>query len=67
MQTTSQWDKREVVIKERGDKRVEDGSLIGRHKDGEEERWREKEVEWVAVAMEDRFNPRASLSLTNCQ
>lgn len=65
MQTTSQGDKREVVIKERGDERVEDGSLIGRHKDGEEERWREKEVEWVAVA--DRFNPRASLSLTNCQ
>lgn len=42
MQTTSQWDKREVVIKERGDERVEDGSLIGRHKDGEEERWGEK-------------------------
>lgn len=56
-----------MVIKERGDERVEDGSLIGRHKDGEEERWREKEVEWVAVAVEDRFNPRASLSLTNCQ
>lgn len=56
-----------MVIKERGDERVEDGSLIGRHKDGEEERWREKEVEWVAVEVEDRFNPRASLSLTNCQ